>query len=697
MRTHCDERIGGQLLRSVLAVFGCAALAAGSIAASAGAAGLDEWQEIEPAGTWCDELEYGGFGQVLALGDLDGDGRDDLIAGRDNRVHVYYSEGTYFSWSPSEIPIDARSVVATDVNGDDVDDLIVVGRRTAWAFHGGAERFPTWVEPLDHADWTYYGANDFFTGSSVATGWKLAARRGQSDGVHGIVLGSPQVDHKAFKFQGSLGAGLSAGPVGAVFEEGWFILEGAAAMRVLGRAVLYDVAGSLGIAVGRGPSDSSGSDFQLVGVPGASVDLDNDGVFEPGEANAGAVYNGLFQLLAGDIVPGAYFGYELGDAGDVNNDGHRDVIISAKRKGSAAPKAFVYLGSGEYPGFTDPDYAWAVEEPEQRIFMGAPNPAFDTLGQSVGSAGDINGDGYGDLFVGDPRYDATGQNKDQEELGWWGRGLVWFGGPSGSGDPSGLGANPTPQTADIALYGSWKSGEFGKTFASGDINGDGLSDLVVGDPRGAAYCIEEARQCVGGSTHGAPCSSVGAACPGGGTCEWVEYQRFAETGLVWPYVSDFNPGPPCSDGLDNDGDGLTDFAGGDPGCADEADLSERDPSLPCDDGVDNDGDGRSDFDPATFANPGNKTTPPAGTGDPGCHDPSWGKEDPECQDGIDNDADGKMDYDAGFSANGSATPAARDPECAGKPWKNSECGLGAELAVLVPTLAWLYGRRRNRS
>jgi predicted hydrolase (HD superfamily) len=52
------------------------------------------------------------------------------------------------------------------------------------------------------------------------------------------------------------------------------------------------------------------------------------------------------------------------------------------------------------------------------------------------------------------------------------------------------------------------------------------------------------------------------------------------------------PGPAtaCIDGLDNDGDGFTDYPD-DPGCADADDLSERSPLLICDDGSDNDGDG----------------------------------------------------------------------------------------------------------
>ena len=70
--------------------------------------------------------------------------------------------------------------------------------------------------------------------------------------------------------------------------------------------------------------------------------------------------------------------------------------------------------------------------------------------------------------------------------------------------------------------------------------------------------------------------------------------------------------PHCGDGLDNDGDGFTDFAGGDPGCVDALDAGERGPTLPCDDGLDNDGDALADY--------------PA---DPGCASPGWTTEVPE--------------------------------------------------------------------
>ncbi|MCP5055786.1 MAG: PEP-CTERM sorting domain-containing protein [bacterium] len=107
---------------------------------------------------------------------------------------------------------------------------------------------------------------------------------------------------------------------------------------------------------------------------------------------------------------------------------------------------------------------------------------------------------------------------------------------------------------------------------------------------------------------------------------------------------------------------------------------------PCADGEDNDGDGFTDF---------------AG-GDPGCFNAGYFTESPQCQDGIDNDGDGKMDYDAGLSANGYADPAGPNPYCVGSPWRIFEtpptCGLGAELALLIPLmLAWRSRKLAGRT
>lgn len=100
----------------------------------------------------------------------------------------------------------------------------------------------------------------------------------------------------------------------------------------------------------------------------------------------------------------------------------------------------------------------------------------------------------------------------------------------------------------------------------------------------------------------------------------------------------------CSDGVDNDSDGLIDFPN-DPGCSSAADTNEVDPTQ-CNDGIDNDGDGKIDlFDIGCSISTDNDETDPVIV--------------PECNDGIDNDSDGFIDFpaDAGCAAVGDNTEA----------------------------------------
>jgi hypothetical protein len=81
----------------------------------------------------------------------------------------------------------------------------------------------------------------------------------------------------------------------------------------------------------------------------------------------------------------------------------------------------------------------------------------------------------------------------------------------------------------------------------------------------------------------------------------------------------------CSDGMDNDSDGRTDYPN-DSNCSSPDDGSERNPA--CSDGLDNDGDGDIDY-----------------PKDSKCSSPDDRTEKiPKCSDGLDNDHDGKTDY-----------------------------------------------------
>ncbi len=169
------------------------------------------------------------------------------------------------------------------------------------------------------------------------------------------------------------------------------------------------------------------------------------------------------------------FSSKVSGAGDVNGDGFDDIIIGAF---GADPNGNAYAGTSYVVFGSDkpsPDSFNLSELNGTNGFaINGINPG-DLSGFSVSDAGDFNGDGFDDLFIG-----AVGADS------YAGESYVVFGKPGGFAASIDLDA--LDPTEGFALNGVNANDFSGISVSAGDINGDGLSDLIVGasyaDPSG---------------------------------------------------------------------------------------------------------------------------------------------------------------------------------------------------------------------
>ena len=174
------------------------------------------------------------------------------------------------------------------------------------------------------------------------------------------------------------------------------------------------------------------------------------------------------------IFGGAYLGGDIGlpvAAGDLNGDGRADVVF-CEMYASTGPRqnngqVNVYLSDGRDSGTID-----AARGPAN-ITSVLGQRAGDLLGTSV-ATGDLNGDGISDLVI-----SATGNSGPDGSR--TGAGAVYvipgnkaFRLNTDLGLADGLPAGMT------AIYGPDAGGRFGIWIDTGDVDGDGIADLVVG-------------------------------------------------------------------------------------------------------------------------------------------------------------------------------------------------------------------------
>ena len=156
-------------------------------------------------------------------------------------------------------------------------------------------------------------------------------------------------------------------------------------------------------------------------------------------------------------------GWSVAAAGDINGDGLADLLVGAPSAAVGFGRTYVVYGrTGGTVALTD------IAGVSGGFVAGGTMPT-DTAGNSVSGIGDVNGDGFDDFLVGAPHNALAGPNA--------GRAFVVFGGSGlGNVDLADVAAGSGGFAIDApaaASYVGWS------VSGTGDVNGDGIADLIV--------------------------------------------------------------------------------------------------------------------------------------------------------------------------------------------------------------------------
>ena len=186
--------------------------------------------------------------------------------------------------------------------------------------------------------------------------------------------------------------------------------------------------------------------------------------------------NGTNGFKINGIAADDFSGYSVSNAGDINNDGIDDLIIGAlfadPNGNSEAGQSYVVFGRTNLGSRGTGTFNLSNLNGTNGFFING-IAANNFSGDSVNNAGDINGDGIDDLIIGAEYADPNGTSSGQS--------YVVFGSKEGFGAK--LNLSTLNGTNGFAINGINPEDRSGNSVSSaGDINGDGIDDLIIAAP-----------------------------------------------------------------------------------------------------------------------------------------------------------------------------------------------------------------------
>ncbi len=288
------------------------------------------------------------------------------------------------------------------------------------------------------------------------------------DGIADMIIGSRLADPNGLS---------SAGAAHVVFGKANSAEVRLADLGTGGCAIRGGVAGDQvgGAVSAAGDVNGDGYDDLLVGARFHDVGASNNGaafvVFGgPGSANVELASLGTAGLRVIGEAASDNAGWSVSSLGDLNGDGLDDFIVGARNadpRFGGAGAAYVVFGREEGGDIRLADVAQGIGG-----FRIGGQHASDVAGGFVSFAPDMNGDGLPELLIGALGNDAGGSNA--------GAGYVMF------GSMDGFASNLDWAAAALGgfrIIGEAAADAAGTAMAwAGDLNGDGLADLLISAP-----------------------------------------------------------------------------------------------------------------------------------------------------------------------------------------------------------------------